>query len=149
MSSNRLIYDTCAYKKTLDQSTGPFSYSMYPGKFENCAKCRIELGQTGGNGVSLYSGNLVDLESDLRGQTRPASLCPAKHYQPMCRKPNSTGDGLPCDPATQYPLVNQPSCQMVRYPPVPMPPKTEIQSCPQPDVKRVYQNSCGPSPNMA
>jgi hypothetical protein len=78
MSSNRLIYDTCAYKKTLDQSTGPFSYSMYPGKFENCAKCRIELGQTGGNGVSLYSGNLVDLESDLRGQTRPASLCPAK-----------------------------------------------------------------------
>ena len=98
MSSNRLIYDTCAYKKELDQSTGSFSYSMYPGKYENCAKCRIELGQVGGNGVSIYSGNLVDLESDLRGQTKPASLCPQYHYQPQCNGENSNCDGLPCNP---------------------------------------------------
>ena len=29
MSSNRLKYDTCAYKKNLDQSVG-FSYVMNP-----------------------------------------------------------------------------------------------------------------------
>ena len=147
MSQNRLKFDTCAYKKTLDQSVGPLSYQLNPMKYENCNKCRHELGLVGGTAVSHIRGNLVDLESDLRGQTRPASLCPAKHYQPMCKKPNSTGDGLPCDPATQYPLVNQPSCQMVRYPPVPMPPQTQVQTCPQPNVKRVYRNECGPSPN--
>ena len=74
MSSNRLIYDTCAYKKRLLESTGPLNYSMYTGKYENCAKCRVEFGTVGGNGVSLFNGNLVDLESDLRGQTRPFAL---------------------------------------------------------------------------
>ena len=56
MSSNRLMYDSCAYQKAINESTGPFSYAMYTGKYENCAKCRIELGQFGGNGVSLFSG---------------------------------------------------------------------------------------------
>ena len=36
MSSNRLIYDTCAYKQTLEQSVGPLNnYQLYPGRFEN------------------------------------------------------------------------------------------------------------------
>ena len=61
MSSNRLIYDECAYKKSLQQSTDPLEYSLYTGKYENTAKCRIELGSVGGNGVSLFNGNLVDL----------------------------------------------------------------------------------------
>ena len=147
MSSNRLMYDTCAYKKLLDQSTGPFSYSMYTGKYENCAKCRIELGQIGGNGVSIFSGNLVDLESNLRGQTRLASLCPIKKYQPICNKPNPNNDGLPCDPSNQVNLVNQPSCQMVRYKPVPMAPEFRPTGCPQPKVDRYFKNGCGPQPN--
>lgn len=147
MSSNRLIYDTCAYKKLLDQSTGPFSYAMYPGKYDNCAKCRIELGQVGGNGVSIYSGNLVDLESDLRGQTRVASLCPKNKYQPMCKKPNTNNDGLPCDPASQYDLIHQPSCQMIRYPPIPQPPKFQPKGCPNPKVNKYYKNACAPCGN--
>ena len=52
MSSNRLIYDTCAYKKTLDQSVGPLSYVLNPIKYENCNKCRMELGLVGGTAVS-------------------------------------------------------------------------------------------------
>ena len=83
MSSNRLIYDNCAYNKKIQESTSPLNYTLYPGKFENSSKCRIELGSVGGNGVSLFSGNLVDLESDLRNQSRPASLCPKYHYQPI------------------------------------------------------------------
>ena len=34
MSFNRLMYDTCAYKKELDQSTGSLSYTLNPLKFE-------------------------------------------------------------------------------------------------------------------
>lgn len=82
MSSNRLIYDACTYENKMKASTGPFDYAMFDSKFENTPKCRIENGIIGGNQVSLYSGNLVDLESDLRGQTRLASKCPTKKYMP-------------------------------------------------------------------
>ena len=129
MSSNRLMYDTCAYEKTLNESVGPFAYSMFQGKYENCAKCRIELGQVGGNGVSIFSGNLVDLESDLRGQTRANSVCPSKKFNPSCKMPNGNCDGLPCDVSKQYPLVNQPSCQMVRYGPIPKEPAFKPNGC--------------------
>jgi hypothetical protein len=115
MSSNRLIYDSCAYKKTLQQSTGPLDYVMYTGKYENSAKCRIEFGTVGGNAVSLYSGNLVDLESDLRGQTRPASLCPSTKYNP--------------NEKMQGKLMHQPSCQFQYYPKTPMPEHFKPSSC--------------------
>jgi hypothetical protein len=133
MSSNRLMYDSCAYEKSINESTGPFSYVMYSGKYENCAKCRIELGQFGGNGVSLFSGNLVDLESDLRGQTRPTSLCPKDKFHPSCDRNGKTRcDGLPCAPGKQYPLVNQPSCQMIRYPPIPKESPFQPMGCEKP-----------------
>lgn len=116
MSSNRLIYDSCAYQKNLQQSTSPLDYMLYTGKYENCAKCRIEFGVVGGNGVSLFSGNLVDLESDLRGQTRQASLCPSTMYVPNQQN-------------THPPLSHQASCQMQYYPRVPMPEKSKVTSC--------------------
>jgi hypothetical protein len=108
------MYDTCSYKKTLQESVSPYFYQMYPGKFENTSKCRIELGVVGGNNVSIFSGNLVDLESDLRGQNRPASHCPKYKYSPDCA--GSSNDGLPC--RIQPNLVNLPSCQMFHYPSV-------------------------------
>jgi hypothetical protein len=107
MSSNRLSYDECAYQKSLKQSTDPLEYMLYTGKYENCAKCRIEFGTVGGNGVSLFSGNLVDLESDLRGQSRKASLCPSTMYNPNDKMKGG--------------MVHQPSCQLQYYPKTPMP----------------------------
>ena len=136
MSSNRLMYDTCAYKKELDQSVGPLSYILNPIKYENCNKCRMELGVIGGTAVSQIKGNLVDLENDLRGITTSASLCPEKKYIPNC--PNSIGDD--CQPKQinlpfnrgcniQKPidttLLHLPPCQMIRYKPVPLPPPVE------------------------
>ena len=64
MSSNRLIYDTCAYKHELTQSVGPLEYVLNPMKYENCNKCRMELGLVGGTAVSHVKGNLVDLIED-------------------------------------------------------------------------------------
>ena len=37
MSSNRLIYDECAYEKTLKQSTSQLDYMLYNGKYDNSA----------------------------------------------------------------------------------------------------------------
>ncbi len=82
MSSNRLMYDACTYETRVKASSGPYNYALYNGKFENSSKCTIERNIIGGNHVSLYSGNLVDLESDLRGQTRLASKCPTRKYIP-------------------------------------------------------------------
>lgn len=157
MSSNRLIYDTCAYKKELDQSTGPLSYTLNPIKFENCNKCRMELGVVGGTAVSHIKGNIVDLENDLRGQTRPASNCPSKHYQPNC--PSQIGDacqpdkialqGSQCAPGRNIDanLVHLRPCQMIRYKPVPLPPPMAIQTCPAPTVNMPAAAPCNaPSP---
>ena len=115
MSSNRLSYDACAYQKTLQQSTGPMEYMLYTGKYENSAKCRIEFGTVGGSGVSLFSGNLVDLESELRGQTRQSSLCPSTMYNPN-QKMNGN-------------LVHQPACQMQYYPKSPLPAQNKGTNC--------------------
>ena len=94
MSSNRLIYDTCAYKHNLQQSVGPLEYVLNPMKFENSSKCRIDLGVVGGTAVSHVRGNLVDLETDLRGQTRRTTKCPTKLYQNPCPQ----GDINNCKP---------------------------------------------------
>ena len=120
MSSNRLSYDSCAYEKSLQQSTSPLDYMLYTGKYENCAKCRIEFGVVGGNGVSLFSGNLVDLESDLRGQTRQASLCPKKFYTPDCKNCNSNSKSK---------MMHQPSCQMQYYPKTPLSQPSKVSGC--------------------
>ena len=153
MSSNRLSYDTCAYKTELQQSTGPLSYNMNPIKFENCSKCRMELGIVGGTAVSHIKGNLVDLENDLRGQTRQASLCPMQHYQPgcadptQCHPPKLTIQGTACAPGKTIDttLVHLPPCQMVRYKPVPLPRPMQIDSCPPPAAGQP-PTVCGPSP---
>lgn len=121
MSSNRLMYDECAYAKRLQQSQGPYYYAMYEGRYQSNSPCRIELGVVGGNNVSVFRGNLVDLESDLLGQTRAASLCPSQKYAPGCKVPRMDGDGTPCGPVPADRLSNLPSCQMWAYPAVQMP----------------------------
>lgn len=138
MSSNRLAYDTCAYKTSLKQSTGQLSHIIEPNRFYHCNQCRNELGLIGGNNVSQIRGNLVDLENDLRGTTRNASLCPKKHYQPACKNPTH------CQPKNinvpdkckggnkqlnTQPL-HLPPCQMISYKPVPLPPKFVPHNCP-------------------
>lgn len=82
MSSNRLLYDTQYYQEHINESTGPLGYMLYPMKFEHCNKCRPTFGLVGGNNVSIIHGNMVDLENDLRGQTRTLSNSREKKYKP-------------------------------------------------------------------
>ena len=150
MSSNRLIYDTCAYKHELSQSVGPLQYVLNPMKYENSNKCRMDLGVVGGTAVSHIKGNLVDLETDLRGQTRRTTKCPTKLYQSPCPK----GDMNNCQPGninimgdpsqTQRNINTQmlhlPSCQMIRYRPTPIPPELNFNHS-------VYRNNVAPHNN--
>lgn len=77
-SSNRLKYDNCSYEKELYESTSPLAYQLYGGKFENCNKCLYD---------KFYMRyDLVDIETELRNQTRPLSKCDQFKYSPKCRK---------------------------------------------------------------
>jgi hypothetical protein len=139
MSSNRLIYDTCAYKKSLDQSTSPLQYHLNPMKYENCNKCRVELGVSHGPSVSQIKGNLIDLENELRGQTRLLSNCDNKKYKPgqkLYTKDMNNNKKKVIDTS----LVHLPTCQMIRYKPIPLPNPIKLETCDS--VKMKLPNSC-------
>lgn len=136
------MYDTCAYKTELHESTSPLGYVLNPLKYENCSKCRMELGLVGGTNVSHIKGNLVDLENDLRGQTRVASKCPTMKYKPNCTMDlnacqtdcNITTVTIPakgCSPERTLDATMQhlPPCQMIRYKPIPLPNPVVVKGC--------------------
>lgn len=77
-SSNRLIYDNCAYAQWVYSSTEPLNYALYMGRNENCKKCKYE-------NQFWHPYDLVDVESELRNQTRPASSCGVYKYNPQCK----------------------------------------------------------------
>ena len=77
-ASNRPIYDTCAYQKRLYESTSPLAYHLYHGKYEHCNKCRQDKFWT--------PMALVEVESELRNQTRPLSECDQFKYSPDCKR---------------------------------------------------------------
>lgn len=79
-SSNRLIYDNCSYQKELYESVSPLNYMLFEGKFENCNKCLYDK--------FWRPFDLVDVESELRNQTRPLSKCDQFKYNPECPRSN-------------------------------------------------------------
>lgn len=81
--SSRLPYDPCAYNKTLSESVAPYEYITYDGKFENCNKC------VHNRYTRPFDTDIVDVESELRNQTRLASNCPSRQYNPECKNSSS------------------------------------------------------------
>jgi len=77
-SSNRTLYDNCAYQKELYESTSPLKYRLYLGAHENCNKCIYDK--------YWLKYDLVDIETELRNQTRPLSKCDQFKYSPACKK---------------------------------------------------------------
>lgn len=130
MSSNRLSYDACAYQTSLNQSVSPLSYMLNPIKYENCSKCRNELGLVGGAAVSNISGNLVNLESDLLGITRTNTKCPSEKYHKTVNNQivykQKGGNDISTINTT---LMHLPSCQMIDYKPVPSPSPPVFSQC--------------------
>jgi len=97
-----LISDDCAYKQRLHESTSPLSYQLDPNKFYSCNRQLLPvnamyLGLMGRDGYGVGPAR-VDVDSDLRGQTRLLSKCPSQSYNPYtythCNK-NLKG-GEPC-----------------------------------------------------
>ncbi len=81
-SSNRLVYDECAYAQKLGDSTSPFQYRTYMGAYENCDKCKYD------KFWRPFDPEIVDVESELKNISRPATKCANLKYSPTCKKSN-------------------------------------------------------------
>ena len=125
MSFNRTKYDNCSYKEDLKTSVDTLSHILAPYRYEHKDKCMHKLGFVGGTAVSHIQGDLVDLESELRGQTRIISRCSANQYKP-------TNDNIITNDKTEpinTTMKNLPSCQAIMYRSVPLPPPIHINNC--------------------
>jgi hypothetical protein len=125
MSFNRTTYDNCSYKQELQGNVSTLSYLLSPYRYEHENKCRHQLGFVGGTVVSHIQGNLVDLDSELRGQTRIISKCGTNQYVP-------TEDGIIKNDKTQpidTTMLHLPARQSIMYREVPMPPKINYDKC--------------------
>lgn len=109
--SNRQIYDDCYYKQYIHGSVSPFVYMVYEGKYENCGKCRKD------NFFHPY--DLVDVESELRNQTRPMSACGGWKYNPNTKMPAcKITKSQPIkfeDPGRQYIYNDNPTEKLVSH----------------------------------
>jgi hypothetical protein len=103
-------------------------YSQIPQKYFHPNPSRNALGLVGGNDVSIASGNLVDVESDLRGTTRDLSNAPSRKFQKSMGANDvapqnivfverATGRVRTVDTTPRH----LPTRQMVSYPGVPAP----------------------------
>ena len=125
MSFSNLKYDKCQYLADVKQSMNTADWILDPNRFESTSKCFNQFGLVGGTTVSHAKGNLVDVESDLRGTTRMNSKCPTMKYSNPC----PMGDMNTCQPQKIY-IAQTPnqqgrivdltpkhlnSCQMVQY----------------------------------
>lgn len=61
----------------------PFGYREFQSQWVSPAPKRHILGLVGGNEVSVIQGNQQDIESDLRGTTRPLTKCPDLEHAPI------------------------------------------------------------------
>jgi hypothetical protein len=73
------------------------SYKLIPQKYYHPNTGRNALGLVGGAEVSMITGSLVDLESDLRNITRDVSRAPAKKYAPLCLLGSSGDEPAPAN----------------------------------------------------
>ena len=70
--SDNLFYDDCAYNQRLKENREFAQYQLYQGAHENIGKCKYDR--------FYHPYDLVDVESELKNQTRPLSDCPSLKY---------------------------------------------------------------------
>lgn len=117
-----------------EKQVNPHAYDLLQTEYIHPQQRRHILGIVGGNDVSRIRGNIVDLESDIRGLTIPISDCPKNQHQPI--KPgstsisrNNTKTKLDIDITSEH----LQSCQMWGYPAVYAPEPVKNEVCKNPE----------------
>ena len=103
----------------------PQHYDQMTNQWVHSTPQRHMLGIVGGNEVSQIQGNMVDLESDLKGINIPNTFCPTRQYQPLKKEQTEiVRDNVKGAVKIDIQPVHLPAYQMMAYPsvvaPVPM-----------------------------
>jgi len=122
---------------TWESTENPQAYDYLPSQFTHPLPQRHVLGLVGGNEVSLIKGNLVDLESDLRGITIPITHAPWRQYQAPTQQSLNSGYIQRDNTKTQLKIniepTHLPSYQMWAYPGLVGPQPMVSEVCRQPE----------------
>jgi hypothetical protein len=86
MSSYQEAFETAPMATTMEKNENPQSYAYADYTVKHVKSARHILGLVGGNEVSGVKGNVTDVESDLRGTTRPLTRGSARQHQPLHTK---------------------------------------------------------------
>jgi hypothetical protein len=112
-----------------EKRENPQHYDFLASTYINPQPQRHILGLVGGNEVSLIKGNMVDLESDLKGINIPNTFCPQRQYQPVPKgQTDIIRNNVKSDIKIDITPEHLPSYQMWAYPSVvaPTPMKSEV-----------------------
>jgi hypothetical protein len=116
-----------------EKKENPEHYNYLTSQFVNPVPQRHILGIIGGNDVSLIKGNLVDLESDLRGINIPNTFAPWRQYQPPQDKTEITRDNTKGSVTINVEKLHLPNYQMWAYPAVIAPQPIVNEVCVRPE----------------
>jgi hypothetical protein len=95
---NKSLYDKCATQRQHYESTSPFEYAMFDGKYKNINQCSL-------NNKKYNPYDLVDIDTELRGINRPLSKCIQNKYNPTCIKSSSCFSTFDNPPVVYAPEV--------------------------------------------
>jgi len=86
-SFTRTLYDDCAINKKNAESAGPFQWLTDKNVVESKESCFLGSSPFMHNPFKSIPTNSIDIESELRGQTRFLSKCIDDKYNPSQVKP--------------------------------------------------------------
>lgn len=86
-SFTRAAYDECELKKQFAESTAPFNWATDNNVIESKESCFEATAPFMHNPFKSIPSNVIDIESELKGQTRNLSRCPEQKFDPAKFKP--------------------------------------------------------------
>lgn len=86
-SFSRSLYDDCAIAKKDVESTSSFQWITDKNTVESQESCFLGAAPFMHNPFKSIPAGSIDIESELRGQTRFLSKCPEQQYNPNMAKP--------------------------------------------------------------
>lgn len=99
LSFTNSLYDKCNTEKKQQETTGPFNY-ITDNIHESKESCYVSQSPFMHKQFQSIPINLIDIESDLRNQTRHLSRCPEARFDPTkldnCQQCDKCNQGLPC-----------------------------------------------------
>jgi hypothetical protein len=117
-----------------EKKENPQHYDYLTTQIVNPTPQRHILGLVGGNDVSLIKGNMVDLESDLRGINIPNTFCPWRQYQPPTKQQKEiVRENTKASLKINVEKEHLPVYQMIAYPAVIAPLPMVNQVCVKPE----------------